>query len=106
MFGVRAIRDRKEIQLVVNLETWDSAKSYDRLGADEQLKVFLGVSIPKLEIPVKPGRNIPIIIETAALNERLKTMGYHAAREFNKNVMKWIESDNARSVFFGQGDII
>jgi HPr kinase/phosphorylase len=106
MFGVRAIRDRKEIQLVVNLETWDSDKSYDRLGADEQVKVFLGVSIPKLEIPVKPGRNIPIIIETAALNERLKTMGYNAAREFNKNVMKWIESDNARSVFFGQGDII
>jgi HPr kinase/phosphorylase len=106
MFGVRAIRDRKEIQLAVNLEVWDSDKSYDRLGADEQVKVFLGVSIPKLEIPVKPGRNIPIIIETAALNERLKTMGYNAAREFNKNIMKWIESDNARSVFFGQGDII
>jgi HPr kinase/phosphorylase len=106
MFGVRAIRDRKEIQLVVNLETWDSSKSYDRVGTDEQVMEFLGVSIPKLEIPVKPGRNIPIIIETAALNERLKSMGYNAAKEFNKNIMKWIESDNARSVFFGQGDII
>jgi HPr kinase/phosphorylase len=106
MFGVRAIRNRKEIQLVVNLETWDSDKSYDRLGMEDQTIEFLGVSIPKLEIPVKPGRNIPIIIETAAMNERLKSMGYNAAKEFNKNILKWIESDTARSVFFGDGDII
>lgn len=106
MFGVRAIRDQKEIQLVVTLETWDSEKSYDRLGTDDQFMEFLGVNIPLLEIPVKPGRNIPIIIETAAMNERLKSMGYNAAREFNKNILKWIESDNARSVYFGQGDII
>ena len=106
MFGVRAIRDRKEIQLVVVLETWDSAKSYDRLGTDREVMEILGVSIPKLVIPVKPGRNIPIIIETAAMNERLKSMGYHAAKEFNKNILKWIESDNARSVFFGHDDVI
>jgi HPr kinase/phosphorylase len=106
MFGVRAIRDRKEIQLIVNLETWDSAKSYDRLGTEDQMTEILGVSIPKLEIPVKPGRNIPIIIETAAMNERLKLMGYNAAREFNKNILKWIESDGARSVFSGHDDII
>jgi len=106
MFGVRAIRDRKEIQLVVLLEPWDQSKSYDRLGTDDQVMDFLGVSIPKLEIPVKPGRNVPIIIETAAMNERLKSMGYNAAREFNKNILKWIESDTARSVFFGHGDII
>lgn len=106
MFGVRAIRERKEIQLVVKLEEWDSSKSYDRLGTEEQFIEFLGVSIPKLEIPVKPGRNIPIIIETAAMNERLKSMGYNAAKEFNKNILKWIESDTARSVFFGHDDII
>ena len=106
MFGVRAIRDRKEIQLVVALEEWDSAKPYDRLGTQEQTMEILGVSIPRLEIPVKPGRNIPIIIETAALNERLKSMGYNAAKEFNKNILKWIESDTARSVFFGHDDII
>jgi HPr kinase/phosphorylase len=106
MFGVRAIRDRKEIQLVVLLEAWDSSKDYDRLGTDEQVMEFLGVSIPKLEIPVKPGRNIPIIIETAAMNERLKSMGYNAAKEFNKNILKWIESDSDRSVFFGHDDII
>jgi HPr kinase/phosphorylase len=106
LFGVRAIRDRKEIQLAVNLETWDSDKSYDRIGTEEKLMEILGVSIPKLEIPVKPGRNIPIIIETAAMNERLKSMGYNAAKEFNKNILKWIESDTARSVHFGHDDII
>jgi HPr kinase/phosphorylase len=106
MFGVRAIRERKEIQLVVKLEEWDAAKSYDRLGTEDQVMEFLGVSVPKLEIPVKPGRNIPIIIETAAMNERLKSMGYNAAKEFNKNILKWIESDTARSVFFGHDDII
>jgi HPr kinase/phosphorylase len=106
MFGVRAIRNRIEIQLVVTLESWDSAKSYDRLGTDDQVMEFRGVSVPKLEIPVKPGRNIPIIIETAAMNERLKSMGYNSAREFNKNILKWIESDSARSVFFGHDDII
>jgi HPr kinase/phosphorylase len=106
MFGVRAIRNRKEVQLVVVLETWDSDKTYDRLGLEDQTEEFLGVKIPRLEIPVKPGRNIPIIIETAAMNERLKSMGYNAAKEFNKNILKWIESDSARSVFFGHDDII
>ena len=106
LFGVGAIRDRKEIQMVVILEEWDSAKSYDRIGTEEKTMEFLGVSIPKIEIPVKPGRNIPIIIETAAMNERLKTMGYNAALEFNRNILKWIESDTARSVYFGYEDII
>jgi len=106
LFGVRAIRERKEVQLVVELEEWDQVKNYDRLGAEDHTVELLGVKIPKLTIPVKPGRNIPIIIETAAMNERLKSMGYHAAREFNKNILKWIESDAARSVFFGHDDII
>ena len=100
LFGVRAIRDRIEVQLVVELETWDSTKSYDRLGTDELTTEFLGVSIPKLEIPVKPGRNIPIIIETAAMNEKLKSMGYHCAKEFKKNILKWNESDAGRPAFF------
>jgi HPr kinase/phosphorylase len=106
MFGVRAIRHRKEIQLVVKLDIWDSSRSYDRLGIDDQKMDILGVAVPLLEIPVKPGRNIPIIIETAAMNERLKSMGYNAAKEFNKNILKWIESDSSRSVFFGHDDII
>ena len=106
LFGVRAIRDRNEIQLVVELEEWDSSKNYDRLGAEDHTIELMGVNIPRLTIPVKPGRNIPIIIETAAMNERLKSMGYHSAREFNKNILKWIESDAAKSVFFGHDDVI
>jgi len=106
LFGVRAIRDRKEIQLVVELEEWDADKNYDRLGAEDHTVELLGVNIPRLTVPVKPGRNIPIIIETAAMNERLKSMGYHAAKEFNRNILKWIESDATRSVFFGHDDVI
>lgn len=106
LFGVRAIRDKKDIQLVVELVEWDSINNYDRFGAEDHLIEMLGVNVPKLVIPVKPGRNIPIIIETAAMNERLKSMGYHASKEFNKNILKWLESDASRSVFFGQDDII
>jgi HPr kinase/phosphorylase len=106
LFGVGAIRDRKQIQLVVKLEAWDSSKNYDRIGIEEQTMDILGVKVPTLDIPVKPGRNIPIIIETAAMNERLKKMGYNAAKEFNQNILKWIESDTARAVYFGSEDVI
>ena len=106
LFGVRAIRDSKQIQLVVVLEEWDAAKNYDRLGSEEKFMEFLGVNIPKLEVPVKPGRNIPIIIEVAAMNERLKKMGYNSSREFNQNILKWIESNQARSVYYGSEDVI
>jgi len=106
LFGVGAIRDRKEIQLVVKLVEWDSSKNYDRIGIEEQYAEFLGVNVPRLEIPVKPGRNIPIIIETAAMNERLKKMGYNTAKEFNHNILKWLESDTARAAYFGSEDII
>jgi HPr kinase/phosphorylase len=106
LFGVGAIREKKQVQLVVNLEVWDSSKDYDRLGMEEKYMDILGVKIPIPEIPVKPGRNIPIIIETAGMNERLKKMGYHAAREFNQNILKWIENDTARGVYFGSEDVI
>jgi HPr kinase/phosphorylase len=106
LFGVGAIRDKKQIQLVVKLENWDPDKNYDRLGAEETYEELLGVNVPRIELPVKPGRNIPVIIETAAMNERLKNMGYHAAKEFNHNILKWIESETARSVYFGQHDAI
>ena len=106
LYGVGAIRDKKQVQLVVELEEWDSEKVYDRIGTEERYMEILGVNVPKLEIPVKPGRNIPIIIETAAMNERLKKMGYFSAKEFNQNVLRWIESDAARSIYFGQDDII
>ncbi|MFO8065839.1 MAG: HPr(Ser) kinase/phosphatase [Spirochaetota bacterium] len=100
LFGVGAIRDTKQVQLVVELELWDSEKVYDRIGADERTKEILGVKVPYLQVPVKPGRNIPIIIETGSMNERLKKMGYYSAREFNQSVLKWLERENARSAYF------
>jgi HPr kinase/phosphorylase len=106
LFGISAIRDKKQIQLVVMLEDWDPKKVYDRVGTEDKTTDILGVRLTMLEIPVKPGRNIPIIIETAAMNERLKKMGYFSAREFNQNVLKWLESESVRSVYFGQDDII
>jgi HPr kinase/phosphorylase len=104
LYGVGSIRERKEVQLVAKLEEWDSNKVYDRLGIEELTMEILGVRIPKLEIPVKPGRNVPIILETAAMNERLKSMGYFSAKEFNQNVLKWIETDAARAPYYGADD--
>ncbi|MCQ2613064.1 MAG: HPr(Ser) kinase/phosphatase [Treponemataceae bacterium] len=104
LYGVGAIREQKEVQLVVKLEEWDVNKVYDRLGTAELNMELLGVKIPMLEIPVKPGRNVPIIVETAAMNERLKSMGYHSARDFNQNVLKWIESGEAQNAYYGGDD--
>lgn len=106
LFGVGAIRDKKQIQLVCGLEEWDPEKVYDRIGTAENTTEILGVDVPMLEIPVKPGRNIPIIIETAAMNERLKKMGYHSAKEFNQNILRWLESENARAVYFNRDDYL
>ncbi|MFQ3621369.1 MAG: HPr(Ser) kinase/phosphatase, partial [Spirochaetales bacterium] len=72
LFGVGAVRDRKQIQLVVELEPWDAGENYDRIGFQDITTEILGVQVPYLKLPVKPGRNIPILIETAAMNERLK----------------------------------
>ncbi len=99
LHGVGAVRHSKEIQLVVNLEEWDNDKEYNRLGTDEFTTEILGVQIPTLTIPVKPGRNIPIIIETAAMNERLKSMGYFSAKEFNRKTIQWLEAKNISSFY-------
>lgn len=99
LFGVGAIRDTKQIQIVVQLEEWDSSKAYDRIGAEENTIEILGARIPFLLLPVKPGRNISILIETAAMNERLKKMGYYSAKEFNRNVRRWLESEGIRKSF-------
>lgn len=106
LFGVGAIRDKKQIQLICALEEWDPDKVYDRIGTDEKTTEILGVRVPRLEIPVKPGRNVPIIVETAAMNERLKKMGYHSAKEFNQNILRWLESENARALYFNRDEYL
>jgi len=102
LFGVGAIRDKKQIQMAVRLEDWDANKNYDRIGAEENFMEILGVQVPYIVIPVKPGRNIPVIIETAAMNERLKKMGYYSAKEFSKNVMRWLETESAKAIFLNE----
>jgi HPr kinase/phosphorylase len=102
LFGVGAIRDKKQIQVAVKLEEWDPSKNYDRIGSEENFTDILGVQVPYLLIPVKPGRNIPILIETAAMNERLKKLGYYSAKEFSRNVSRWLESESARAIFLNE----
>lgn len=105
LYGVGAILPQKEIQLIVQLEDWSSSKAYDRLGTEQKYTELLGVKIPTIEIPVRPGRNLPIIIEAAAMNERLKDMGYNSAKEFNQNVLKWIEKSAALTAYTGNDDL-
>lgn len=82
LFGVAAIRERKKIDLVIELAEWQDGAEYDRLGLEERHYELLGVKLPMLTIPVRPGRNITGIVEVAARNQLLKEMGYHSAAEF------------------------
>ena len=81
LFGVGAIRGSSEIELVVELEQWDETKVYDRLGLEDHYTDILGVKIPSIVMPVRPGRNLANIIEVAAMNNRQKWLGYNAAEE-------------------------
>lgn len=82
LFGVAAIRERKKIDLVLELVEWEEGKEYDRLGLEELKYNIHGVELPLMRIPVRPGRNISTIVEVAARNQLLKEMGYHSAQEF------------------------
>lgn len=91
MFGAGAVRQQKKITLAVELEYWDSRKNYDRLGLDEEKMQILDTFIPKVTIPVRPGRNLAVIVEVAAMNYRLKRMGYHAAMQFTHRLSDIME---------------
>lgn len=90
LFGVGCVRQRKYLDLAVTLELWDREKEYERLGLDEDCINILGVSIPHILLPVGPGRDLALLIEVAALNHRIKKMGYHAAQELDRNVQSLI----------------
>ena len=81
LFGIGAVKMTEKLDLVVTLEQWNSEKLYDRMGVDTEYVSLLGVKIPSLTIPVKPGRNLAVILEVAAMNNRQKKMGYNAATE-------------------------
>ena len=81
LFGIGAVKMTEKLDLVVELEQWNSEKVYDRMGVDTEYVTLLGVKVPALTIPVKPGRNLAVILEVAAMNNRQKKMGYNAAAE-------------------------
>ena len=81
IFGVGAVKLTEKIDLVINLEPWDTGKVYDRIGLEDQTTEILGLNIPSMTIPVKPGRNLAVIIEVAAMNSRQKKLGYNAAED-------------------------
>jgi HPr kinase/phosphorylase len=88
LFGVEAIRERKRIELVLELMEWNSYEEYDRLGFEEEKYPILDIELPMLRIPVTPGRNLATIIEVAARNRLLKMMGYDSALEFEKKLIR------------------
>ena len=101
LFGMSAVREDQDIDLVVNLEQWNDETMYDRLGLEQLYTVILDVKVPALTVPVKPGRNLAIIVEVAAMNFRLKRMGIDAAVQFDERLKKKLaETDpNAGTAF-------
>jgi HPr kinase/phosphorylase len=98
LFGVEAIRERKKIELILELMEWDAHREYDRLGFEEEKFSILGVELPMLRIPVTPARNLTTIIEVAVRNHLLKVMGYDSALEFEKKLLRKMEERGGNTI--------
>lgn len=96
LFGVAAVRERKKIELVVELTEWDPKTEYDRLGVDDRTVQIVGVEVPLAVVPVRPGRNMTTIIEVAARNQLLKLQGHHSARAFAERLNRAIAEGAGR----------
>ena len=88
IFGMGSVKDSEKIDLIINFENWVHGKIYDRFGLDAEYTEILGIKIPSITVPVKPGRNLAVIIEIAAMNHRQKKMGYNTAAEFEKRLQE------------------
>ncbi|MEG0036224.1 MAG: HPr kinase/phosphorylase, partial [Oscillospiraceae bacterium] len=84
IYGIGAVKSSQKIHLVVNLENWEDYKPYDRLGVDSEYAEILEVTVPSVTIPVRPGRNLAVILELAAMNNRQKKLGYNAAQDLEE----------------------
>ncbi|NLU31798.1 MAG: HPr kinase/phosphorylase [Clostridiaceae bacterium] len=93
LYGVGSVKMTESINLVVKMELWNPEKHYERLGVDEQYTEILGIKVPSLTIPVRPGRNLAIIIEVAAMNNRQRKMGYNAAETFTRRITEDMNKD-------------
>ena len=87
IFGMGAVKDTEKIDLVIHLEVWQKGKQYDRLGLVDEYTNILGIDVPSLTVPVRPGRNLAVIFEIAAMNNRQRRMGYNAAEELNNRIL-------------------
>lgn len=94
IFGMGAVKESEKIDMIIHLEEWKKGKQYDRLGLVDEYTNILGLDIPSLTIPVKPGRNLAVIFEIAAMNNRQKRMGYNAAEELNRRITDQINHIN------------
>jgi HPr kinase/phosphorylase len=88
VFGIRSIRHRKRVEVAVQLEEWDEAQSYERIGLDDSFTAILDVQVPTVRLPIFPGKNITVIAETLALTQILKVHGYHPAKRFNERLIE------------------
>ncbi len=93
IFGIGAVKDTESIDMVIHLEQWVEGKQYDRLGVVDEYTNIMGINVPSLTVPVRPGRNLAIIIEVAAMNNRQKRMGYNAAVELNNRLMREMQKN-------------
>ncbi len=91
IFGIGAIKDTENIDMIIHLEPWEEGRQYDRLGMVDEYTNIMGINVPSLTIPVKLGRNLAVIVEVAAMNNRQKRMGYNAAVELNRRLMQQME---------------
>lgn len=94
LFGMGAVRSENEINLIVNIVPWNTQEAYDRLGLEDQYMELLGVKVPLNTIPITPGRNLAVILEVAAMNNRQRKMGYNPALEFTQRVDQHFEQEN------------
>ncbi len=92
LFGIRAVRMQKRVEVEVHLEEWDSSQDYERLGLDEQFTEYLGVKIPIVRLPIFPGKNITVIVEVIALNQLLKIYGTDTAKEFSQKLIRLLQT--------------
>lgn len=98
IFGMGAVKDSEKIDLIIHLEAWEQGKQYDRLGLVDEYTNILGLDIPSVTIPVRPGRNLAVIFEVAAMNNRQKMLGYNAAAELNRRLTEQMNAQFSEDI--------
>jgi HPr kinase/phosphorylase len=93
LFGVRAIRQQKRIEVIVNLEIWDQNRAYSRTGLEKEYEEVLGVRIPKVTVPLNPGKNVTVIAEVVAMSHLLRYTGVESAEAFDRRLRQYLEQD-------------